>query len=151
MTTQNRTSIKKTILIEALPTKVFAYYTDPTHNPEIWPSLVEVKDVMRNDKGQPQTFTWIYKMAGMRFEGRSEFLEYIPNKRVVIEAKSGIHATNTIEFTEVDNKTQIVEQMDYSIPIPLIGRVAEKFLIKMNENEMTTIHNNLKARMESEE
>jgi uncharacterized membrane protein len=89
-------------------------------------------------------------MAGMRFEGRSEFLEYIPNRRVVIEAKSGIHATNTIEFTEVDSKTQIVEQMDYSIPIPLIGRVAEKFLIKMNENEMATIHNNLKARMESE-
>jgi hypothetical protein len=37
----------------------------------------------------------------------------------------------------------------YSIPIPLLGKVAERFLIKMNENEMTIKYNNLKARMES--
>jgi uncharacterized membrane protein len=151
MTTQTQTTINKTTLIDAPLEQVFAYYADPSNNPEIWPSLVEVKDVTLDDKGQPKTFKWTYKMAGMRFEGSSEYLEYLPNKRVVIQAKSGIHATNTIDFSVVEGKTQITEQMDYSIPIPLLGKVAEKFLIKLNENEMTTIHNNLKARMESTE
>jgi uncharacterized membrane protein len=150
MTTQHQTSINKTALIDAPLEKVFAYYADPSNNPEIWPSLVEVKDVVLDEKGYPKTFRWTYKMAGMHFESSSEYLEYLPNKRVVIQAKSGIHATNTIDFTAVDGKTQITEQMDYSIPIPLLGKVAEKFLIKLNENEMTTILNNLKARMESE-
>jgi uncharacterized membrane protein len=151
MATQTQTTINKTTLINAPLEEVFAYYSDPNNAPEIWPSLVEVKDVSLDDKGHPKTFKWVYKMAGMRFEGSSEYLEYIPNKRVVIQAKSGIHATNTIDFAVVEGKTQVKEQMDYSIPIPLLGKVAEKFLIKLNENEMTTIHNNLKARMESTE
>jgi uncharacterized membrane protein len=133
MTTQHQTSINKTALIDAPLEKVFAYYADPSNNPEIWPSLVEVKDVVLDEKGYPKTFRWTYKMAGMHFESSSEYLEYLP-----------------IDFTAVDGKTQITEQMDYSIPIPLLGKVAEKFLIKLNENEMTTILNNLKARMESE-
>jgi uncharacterized membrane protein len=149
MTTQTQITINKTVLIDAPLEQVFAYYADPNNNPEIWPSLVEVNNVMLDGQGHPKTFRWTYKMAGVRFEGLSEFLEYVPNKRIVIQAKSGIHATNTIDFSVVDGKTQIRERMDYSIPIPLLGKVAEKFLIKLNENEMTTIHNNLKARMES--
>ena len=146
-----QTTIHLTTHINAALEQVFAYYADPSKNPEIWPSLVDVKDVITDDLGQPKTFRWTYKMAGMRFEGSSEYLEYVVNKRIVIQAKSGIHATNTIEFSVVNGKTQVKEQMDYSIPIPLLGKVAEKFLIKLNENEMATIHNNLKARMESGE
>jgi uncharacterized membrane protein len=149
MTTQNPTTIKKTVLIDAPVEEVFAYYANPSNSPEIWPSLVEVKDIMLDEKGHPQTFKWTYKMAGMRFEGSSEYLEYVPNERLVYRSKGGIQATSTINFAELDGKTQISEEMEYSIPIPLLGKVAERFLIKMNENEMTTVHNNLKARLES--
>jgi uncharacterized membrane protein len=151
MTTQTSTRIEKTTLIAAPLEQVFAYYANPSNSPEIWPSLVEVKDLMLDDKGHPKTFKWTYKMAGMRFEGSSEYLEYVPNKRLVYRSKGGIQATSTIHFAELDGKTEIREEMEYTIPIPLLGKVAERFLIKMNENEMTTTHNNLKARMESGE
>jgi hypothetical protein len=36
------------------------------------------------------------------------------------------------------------------VPIPLLGKVAEKFLAKSNENEADTILANLKARLESD-
>jgi uncharacterized membrane protein len=149
MTTQTQTTINKTVLINAPLEQVFAYYSDPNNGPEIWPSLVEVKEVVRDESGHPKTLRWTYKMAGMRFEGSSEYLEFVPNERYVLRSKGGIQSTSTVTFTRVDAQTQVSEEMVYSIPIPLLGKVAERFLIKMNENEMTIKYNNLKARMES--
>jgi hypothetical protein len=38
---------------------------------------------------------------------------------------------------------------EYKIPVPLLGKVAEAFIVKMNENESDTILANLKARLEA--
>jgi hypothetical protein len=35
------------------------------------------------------------------------------------------------------------------VPIPLVGRLAEAFIIKQNENEMDVLLANLKAKMEA--
>jgi hypothetical protein len=35
------------------------------------------------------------------------------------------------------------------VPIPLIGKLAEAFIVKLNENEAETLLSNLKARMEA--
>jgi hypothetical protein len=45
--------------------------------------------------------------------------------------------------------TQVTFEIEYSIPIPLLGKFAEAFLVKMNEREAETLLANLKARMES--
>ncbi len=60
--------VKKTITIKAPAEKVFGFISEPTHLPEIWPSLVEVKDVKRLPNGGTSN-RWIYKMAGIRLEG----------------------------------------------------------------------------------
>jgi hypothetical protein len=44
----------------------------------------------------------------------------------------------------------VTAHVQYRVPIPLLGRIAERALAKMNENELTVIHANLKARMEGE-
>ena len=51
--------------------KVFEYVDDAHNLPEIWPSMVEVSDVERLPNGGNK-MRWVYKMAGMRFEGTSE-------------------------------------------------------------------------------
>ncbi len=61
-------TITKSIVIEAPVTKVFSYLDEPVNLPEIWPSMVEVDDVATLPTGGYR-FHWIYKMAGMRFEG----------------------------------------------------------------------------------
>ena len=40
-------------------------------------------------------------------------------------------------------------QVEYTVPIPLLGRLAEAFIIKQNENEMNVLLANLKARLEA--
>ena len=77
-----------TITINAPVERVFDYVNEPTNLPEIWPSMVEVKDVQRLPNGG-NSFGWVYKMAGVRFEGISEDTEYVPNQRVVSKSTGG--------------------------------------------------------------
>jgi hypothetical protein len=39
--------------------------------------------------------------------------------------------------------------MEYTVPIPLLGKLAEAFIRRLNENEMDVVLSNLKARMEN--
>jgi uncharacterized membrane protein len=56
--------LTKSIIINAPVEKVFSYGSDSTNLPEIWPSLVEIKDV-KHLPHRRTTDSWTYKMAGM--------------------------------------------------------------------------------------
>lgn len=148
--TKDQIGIEQTTLIDAPLEQVFAYYADPRNLPEIWPSLLEVKDVETDENGNPVSFGWVFKMAGMRFSGQSEVSEFEPNRRYVTESRGGIDSTFVTAFEERGGHTEVHEVVSYRVPIPLVGRVAERFLLKMNENELALMHANLKARLESE-
>ena len=86
--------VEKTVTINAPVEKVFDYIKQKTNLPEIWPSMVEAKDVQSLPNGG-DSFRWVYKMAGMRFEGSSEDIEYIANQRIVSKNRGGIDSTIT--------------------------------------------------------
>jgi uncharacterized membrane protein len=138
-------SIKSSITINAPVDKVFEY-TKPENLPEIWPSLVEVKNVKELPSGG-YSWDWKYKMAGMNFNGSSEHVEFVENERTVSQS-TGIESTITWSYEAVAGGTMMTAETEYKIPVPLLGRVAEAFITKVNENESETILANLKARME---
>ena len=138
----------KTITINAPVEKVFAYIGEPTNLPEIWPSMVEAKDVQRLPNGGT-SFRWVYKMAGVRFEGTSEDTEYVANQRVVSKTKGGIESTVTWTVEPEAGGTKVTFEAEYIVPIPLLGKLAEAFIVKQNEREAETLLANLKARMEA--
>lgn len=140
--------IERTISINAPVEKVFDYWTEPANLPEYWPSVVEVKDRQRLPNGG-NSFRWVYKMAGMRFEGTSEDVEYIANQRTVTKNKGGIESTITMMFQPEDGGTKLTIQTEYTVPVPLLGKLAEAFIVKVNENETDLLLANLKARMEA--
>jgi ligand-binding SRPBCC domain-containing protein len=148
--TQDQVAIERTTLINAPLEKVFAYYSDPSHLPEIWPSMLEVKDVERDENGHVKRFSFVYKMAGMKFSGNSEVTHCVLNERFVTDTKGNVESVFDTRFREVGGQTELHEIVHYRIPIPLIGKLAEPFLKKLNENELAVMHENLKARMESE-
>jgi uncharacterized membrane protein len=150
MTKTSKLSIEKSIVIDAPLERVFAYYSEPENMPEIWPSLLEVKDVQRDDDGYATQFRWVYKMAGMRFEGSTVITAFEKNRMYTTEGKGGIESTFETSFEDQGGKTLIRESVRYHVPVPLLGRVAERFLVKSNEHEVETIHKNLKVRMEAE-
>jgi uncharacterized membrane protein len=150
MSTTPKLGIEKSILIDAPLERVFAYYAEPENMPEIWPSLLEVKDVQRDDDGYATHFRWVYKMAGMRFEGSTVITSFEKNRMYTTEGKGGIESTFETYFEDRGGKTLLRESVRYHVPVPLLGRVAERFLAKSNEHEIETIHKNLKARLEAE-
>jgi uncharacterized protein YndB with AHSA1/START domain len=140
--------IEKTITINAPVEKVFDYVDDPTNLPEIWPSLIDVMDVERLPAGGTK-FRWRYKMAGVRTEGTTEAVEYVANQRIVSKSEGGISSTITWDFAPEDGGTKVTNAVDYAVHVPVLRKLAESFLVRVNENEGEMILANLKARMEA--
>lgn len=137
----------KSITIKSPVEKIFDYISEPTNLPEIWPSLIEIKDVQRLPDGNINN-RWVYKMAGVRFEGTSEGVEYVVNQRIVSKTKGGVESTQTWMFQTEGDETKVTLEIEYTIPIPLLGKLAESIIVKMNEHEGEVILANLKSRME---
>jgi uncharacterized membrane protein len=148
MEVRKMAKITKTITINAPVEKVFDFMNYPGNLPEIWPSMVEVKDIKPAAVGS-YNFSWVYKMAGLRFEGASETTEFIANKRIVTKSTKGINSTFAWQYEPKDGGTKLTVEVEYIVPVPLLGKLAESFIIKQNEHEADAMLANLKARMEA--
>jgi len=73
-------------------------------------------------------------------------LELVKNKKIVTESTKGI--PNHFDFIDMGGKTELKVQADYSVPVPLLSKVAEGIVSKLNEHEAEVMLANLKARME---
>jgi uncharacterized protein YndB with AHSA1/START domain len=140
--------LKKSVSINAPVEKVFGYIEDPTNRPEFWPSLVEVKDVERLPNGGTK-LGWVYKMAGVHVEGTGETIEYVPNQRVVDKNEGGISSTIAWMVEPEDGGTKFTFEVEYAVHLPMLKKLAESFLVKMNEREAETLIANVKDRLEA--
>jgi uncharacterized membrane protein len=139
--------IEKSIFINAPVEKVFAFMAEPINQLEIWPSMLEVKNVQPLSNGG-HSFDWVYKMAGLRFDGHTEMTEFVKDQRVVAKSSSGISSTFIWTYQPEEGGTRTTVNVEYSLPGKILGKISEPIIHKMNEHEGETILANLKARME---
>lgn len=139
--------IENSIRIQAPVSRVNDYVTQPEHFLEIWPSMVEVSNVQRTPDGA-HSFDWLYKMAGMHFRGHSETKKLDQNRSIEVHNSGGIPSVFRWSFEGHDDTTTVKLEVEYEIPVPLLGRLGEAFLVKLNERENQTVFDNLKARLE---
>ncbi|MDP2180975.1 MAG: SRPBCC family protein [Actinomycetota bacterium] len=137
----------KSVVVHAPVERVFTYLDDPMHLPEIWPSLMEITDVHSLANGG-HTNRWTYKMAGMRLKGTSEDVEHIANERIVSKSKGGIDSTQTWMVQPEGDDTKVTFKVDYTIPVPVLGKLAEAAIIKLNDHEGDVIVANLRTILE---
>ena len=138
--------VERSITINAPVEKVFNYLEDPMAQLEWVPSMMEVKDV--SGSGLGAHFKWKYKMAGIFLEGESTVTEHIPNKRLVTQSKGGAISTWTFNLEPHDSGTVVKLTIEYTIPVPVLGKLAEKIVLKRNEREADLAMNNIKEKME---
>jgi hypothetical protein len=110
---------------------------------------VEVKDIQRTSGGELSSYKWTWKMAGMRFEDTTEITESIPNQRAVIKDSGGIQGTRIMTFESQEGGMLLTVDVKYIIPVPSVGKLADPFILRQNENEADTFLANLKVRLES--
>jgi uncharacterized membrane protein len=140
-------TLNNNININAPVEKVFAYISDPMNTPEWMVNLVEHKDVTGSGVGQH--WHWKYTMLGIPLHGETTLTEHVPNERWVIESKGGVTSTWTFTFAPHEGGTKLNLEIDYTIPIPVLGKLAEKLVLKRNQREADLSMENIKERMEA--
>jgi uncharacterized membrane protein len=137
-------TIRKSIAIRAPVDQVFDYVGDPRNLPEIWPSLVEVRNVEPHPDGS--SFDWDYKLLGMRIHGHSDPVELVRNARQVTRSVTGIPNTFRWIYGCRGDETEVTLEVDYEVPV--LGRLASGIVGRVNEREAQIMLANLKRRME---
>jgi uncharacterized membrane protein len=141
-------SLTKSIVVHAPVEKVFEFLADPMHLPEFWPSLIEVKDVRVLPDGR-RANGWVYKMVGIRLEGTSEEVEHIANERIVSKTKGGVDSTQTWMVQPEGDDTKVTFTVDYTVPVPVLGKLAEAAIVKLNDHEGDVTMANLRTLLEA--
>jgi hypothetical protein len=134
---------ERSLTIPAPIEKVFPYVFDRAHLPEIWPSLLEVKGYKKLPTGG-YTFGYVYKMAGMHFEGFAEDIEYVPTEMFVTKITGGIEGTITFRFEPIGTQTKVFFLVSYTLP-PTLPKVEVPAIMQWNEHEATLVLENLKS------
>ncbi len=139
--------IEQSITINAPVEKVFSYVGDPMNQLEWLPSITDVRDIVGEGVGQKSG--WTYKMMGISFKGENEVVESVPNQRRVIKSTGSIQSTWTWTFKSENGKTVVNLELEYAIPVPVLGKVAEQLVLRQNEREAALAMTNIKERLES--
>ena len=139
--------IQKSIIINAPPEKVFAYHEDPMNVPEWLPGMIEVRNLTGSGVGQ--RYEWTYKMVGIHFKGESEVTEVIQNERFVLKSKAGIESIWVYTYEPHEGGTKLSMDIDYKVPVPVLGKLAEKLVLKSNEREAELALENIKTMVDS--
>lgn len=126
-------TVKKSIDIHAPVDRVFSYVEDPNNQLEWMTSLMDVRNI--SGGAQELQFEWTYKMAGVSLDGETARSQHIVNERLVSKSKGGIESTFDFVFTPTDSGTRLDLTIEYEIPIPVLGKLAEKIVAKRNERE----------------
>ncbi len=138
--------VERTITINAPVEKVFSYISDPNNELESIPSITDIRNIQ--GEGVGMTYDWTYKMLGIPLSGKSEVVEYKPNERYVSKSSGGIVSTWTYSFKAETGGTQMNLVVDFTIPIPVLGKFAERLALRQTEREADLAMATLKDRLQ---
>jgi uncharacterized membrane protein len=144
----NTKTITRDIRVATPVDRVFNFLVDPNNLPEIWPNIIEVKNVKKSKDNAGFNFNWSYKMSGLPFEGKCETIEYNPYERFVVKSNQGLDSTITWRFQPSGQETHVTLKFEYQIPSSLLKRIQEDVVIQENEHEVQALLQNIKSRLE---
>jgi uncharacterized membrane protein len=139
-------STKTSTIIQAPVEKAFAYVEEPRNIPEWLMNLSEITDVTGSGVGQ--RYRWKYTMIGLPFEGETTVKEHVPNERLVTQSTGGIPNTFTMVFEPNERGTKLDVHTESTIPVPVLGPLAEKLVAKRMQREAEQSAQNIKERLE---
>lgn len=144
--------IDKSIEIKAPLTVVYDYLSNPQHELEWMVGMQDLRNLTGSGVGTH--FEWTYRMGGLLFKGESTRVEDDHEKHFVAQTKGGLESTWTFNLERrKDDVTVLNLDIEYTIPIPLLGTLAEKIFSRRNEHDtdlsLLRIKEKLEERMQS--
>lgn len=138
---------ERSFTLDAPVERVFNYISDPRNEMEYIPSVIDIRDVTGSGLGL--RCRWTYKIMGIRLEGEAEVTEYVPGRRYVIKTIGGGESTWDWTFEGASGKTDLHLKVDYSLPLPVVDKIGEAVVKRLNEHEANHAYAILKERLET--
>jgi hypothetical protein len=77
-------------------------------------------------------------MAGLLLRGQSIVVEFVPNERAVHQSIGTIDSTWTYTVEPREGGTAVTIEAEYTIPVPVLRKVAERLAVKRNTRDLET-------------
>ena len=140
--------ISRTIDIQAPVQRVYDFMNDPNNLPSIWPNLVSVSNVVASNGGAFD-FDWNFKMVGVHFKGHAKAEDAQPGRLVRFRNEGGIPSVFVWKYSGIDGAgMRLIVDIEYTMPTPVIGKIAEALAAKINARDLDGMLGNLKDLME---
>ena len=140
--------ISREVTIQAPLSRVFDFLAEPENLPEIWANLIEVKNVRHPKIGNNIQYDWTYKMSGLRFEGRSEIVDYSLYERLTTKSVKGPSSILAWQFGKEERETRVNFEIEYEIPAALLQKVNQTIIVQENEHDVDAMLQNLRSHVE---
>jgi hypothetical protein len=88
--------IEKRVVIDDSTERVFAYVGEPVFSPEMWPGLLEAREV-HHLLGEVSYASWLYKITGL-FEAPDIRLEYEADQGALTRDLCGLTLVMTLNY-----------------------------------------------------
>ncbi len=137
---------KNSIVVDAPIKKVWEIFDNIEKIPDWMPLLNEVSDLQ--GEGVGRTYSWRYKFMGMPFKGKSTVTEEVPNKKMVTKSEGGVNSTWNWDLSSEGKGTKIDVEVEYTVPVPVLGRFAEGYVSKQGSRDLGHALDNLKHMVE---
>jgi uncharacterized membrane protein len=141
--------VSETVVVDAPLAEVWAFMDDPHNQPEISPSITDVRDVQQDETGKSLSYT--YRMAGVPVDGSMTTSVYEPEERVVFDLEGPLSGTITWAFEAVSaDRTRVTYAAAYELPSKVLESVVRRPAERYNERELQTTLENLQAAFAAE-
>jgi len=142
-------SYENSIVIEAPLRDVYAYVNEPTTFPDWVHGMIDVHSVIGTGEGQQ--YEWTYKMVGMQFRGQSVAVDYVKDECAAYQSIGMIESIWTNIVEPQDGGTKLTVKVEYSIPAPVLGKLAEVLTLRRNMRGLNSTLLNAKEVLEGAE
>jgi hypothetical protein len=126
---------------------VFAYVDDPMTLVEWLPSMIEIRNVIGTGAGQQQE--WTYKMVGLLLRGQATVVEHVSHQSAVHQTIGMISSNFGYAVEPLEEGSVLTLEVEYSVPIPVLGKLAEHIVLRRNEREFQMALENVKETLEA--
>jgi hypothetical protein len=121
--------------VKASAPAVFNFIAHPPNFRIMWPSMIDVYDLRPSANGGTD-WSWTYRMLGMRMDGRSTVVDFVPYSRIAMRSEgSGLCVNHEWNLTPRHNDTVVQVALDFLLPVAWLTAVAEPLFTRENRHQ----------------
>ena len=124
------TRIENSIIIKKNIDEVFSYASDWEKWSDWFEGVSDFKPMTETKKGNGAHYTYKAKMMGLNVQVDTEIHKFVTNKGWIGKSTKGIPFETQWVFETNDEGTKFTYVLEYKLPIPLLGPLFDKFILK---------------------